>query len=219
MKAVRILLADDHTIVRAGIRSLLESPGKYEVVAEASNGHEALELARALRPDIVLMDIAMPGVNGLEATATLTRELPDTRVIILSMHAGEDFVRQALRAGAAAYLLKESATQELDLAIAAVMAGNAYLSPTVSRQVVAGYVGNTPDGKAAAALTPRQREVLKLVAEGKSTKEIAHLLGVSGKTVETHRAQLMERLGIRDVAGLVRYAIRTGLVGNGRPGQ
>lgn len=218
MKPVRILLADDHTIVRAGIRSLLESPGKYEVVAEASNGREVLDLATAHRPDIVLMDIAMPGLNGLEATAWLGRELPEIRVIILSMHAGEDFVRQALHAGAAAYLLKESATQELDLAIDAVMAGKAYLSPTVSKQVVAEYVKGAPD-KTPDPLTPRQREVLKLIAEGKSTKEIAHLLGLSGKTVESHRAQLMERLGIRDVAGLVRYAIRSGLIGSGRLNQ
>lgn len=209
---IRVLLADDHALVRAGIRSLLGAMAEVEVVGEASSGEEALELAQRQHPDVVLMDIAMRGITGLEAAAAMRERLPSVRVVILSMHSGEEYVLQALRAGAAGYLLKDAATGELELALRSVMRGESWLSPAVSRQVVEGYVQRTGGETAPEVLTARQREVLRLVAGGKSTKEIAFLLNLSVKTVETHRAQIMDRLGIRDVAGLVRYALRTGLV-------
>ena len=209
---IRVLLADDHALVRAGIRSLLNAMNEVEVVAEASSGEEAIELAASSRPDVVLMDIAMKGITGLEAAARMRGRNPEVRVVILSMHSGEEYVLQALRAGAAGYLLKDAATGELELALRSVMRGESWLSPAVSRQVVEGYVQRAGGEQAPEVLTARQREVLRLVAGGKSTKEIAFLLNLSVKTVETHRAQIMERLGIRDVAGLVRYALRTGLV-------
>ena len=209
--SIRVLLADDHTLVRAGIRALLAAMPTVEVVGEAADGAEALQLALHLQPDIVLMDIAMKGLNGLQATARLREQLPNARVIILSMHATGDYLQQALRAGAAGYILKDAATLELQLALAAVARGDTYLSPSVSAQIVEGFLQHD---KAAGevALTPRQSEILHLIAAGLSTKEIAFRLKLSGKTVDTHRAQLMDRLGIRDVAGLVRYAIRTGLI-------
>jgi DNA-binding NarL/FixJ family response regulator len=209
---IRVLLADDHALVRAGIRSLLGAMAEVTVVAEASSGEEAIELAAREQPDVVLMDIAMKGMTGLEAAATMRERLPSVRVVILSMHSGEEYVLQALRAGAAGYLLKDAATGELELALRSVMRGESWLSPAVSRQVVEGYVQRTGGDAAPEVLTARQREVLRLVAGGKSTKEIAFFLNLSVKTVETHRAQIMDRLGIRDVAGLVRYALRTGLV-------
>jgi DNA-binding NarL/FixJ family response regulator len=210
---VRVLLADDHALVRAGIRSLLGTLSGVEVVAEAGDGHEALGLVETLRPDIVLMDIAMPGLNGLEATARIVRAHPGTRVIILSMHVSEEYGARALRAGAAGYLPKDADVRELELAIGAVARGDTYLSPAVSTHVVADYrrrLAEAPD--ALARLSPRQREVLQLLAEGSSTKEIAFRLKLSIKTVETHRAQIMARLDIHDLAGLVRFAVRTGLV-------
>ena len=213
MKPVRVLLADDHTLVRAGLRKLLEAMPEVEVVGEASDGLALLALAGQLRPTLVLMDIAMPGLNGLEATARLARQSPDIRVLILSMHQNEEYVRQALRHGAAGYLLKDAAPMELDLAIQAVLRGETYLSPAVSRGVVSDYVqrlrGEETPGT---QLTPRQREVLQLVAEGHSTKEIARRLDLSVKTVDTHRSQLMKLLDIHEVAGLVRYAMRVGLI-------
>ena len=212
MASLRVLLVDDHALVRAGIRSLLRDIEGVEVVGEAADGAEALAIAGRERPDAVLLDIAMKGMSGLEAAARFRELHPGVRVLILSMHASEEYVLQALRSGAAAYLIKDSATAELELALRSVMRGETYLSPAISRQVVDGYVQRVGAGAAEDPLTPRQREVLKRVAEGRSTKEIAYDLGLSVKTVETHRAQIMERLGIRDVAGLVRYAMRTGLV-------
>ena len=213
MKPVRVLLADDHTLVRAGLRKLLEAMPEVEVVGEASDGLALLALAAQLRPTLVLMDIAMPGLNGLEATARLARQSTDIRVLILSMHQNEEYVRQALRHGAAGYLLKDAAPMELDLAIRAVLRGETYLSPAVSRGVVSDYVQRLRGEEAPGAqLTPRQREVLQLVAEGHSTKEIARRLDLSVKTVDTHRSQLMKLLDIHEVAGLVRYAMRVGLI-------
>jgi DNA-binding NarL/FixJ family response regulator len=209
---IRVLLADDHSLVRAGIRSLLGAMAEVQVVGEASSGEEALELVGREQPDVVLMDIAMKGITGLEAAVRMRERHPGVRVVILSMHAGEEYVLQALRAGAAGYLLKDAATGELELALRSVMRGESWLSPAVSRQVVEGYVQRAGAEAPPDVLTARQREVLRLVAGGKSTKEIAFFLNLSVKTVETHRAQIMERLGIRDVPGLVRYALRTGLV-------
>jgi DNA-binding NarL/FixJ family response regulator len=212
---IRVVLADDHALVRAGMRSLLGTMAQVEVVGEAASGEEALVLAERERPDVVLMDIAMKGITGLEAAARMRELHPGVRVIILSMHADEEYVLQALRAGAIGYLLKDAATGELELALRSVMRGESWFSPAVSRQVVEGYVQRVGGEPAAEVLTARQREVLTLVAGGKSTKEIAYELNLSVKTVETHRAQIMERLGIRDVAGLVRYALKTGLVSDG----
>lgn len=213
MVPISILLADDHTLIRAGIRALVEKLPEVTVIAEAKDGREAVSLVREHQPDLVLMDIAMPGLNGCEATSRISREFPDVRVIILSMYANEEYVREAINAGAAGYLLKRSATAELETAIRAVAGGDAYFSPLVSDHVtnlVSGRPGLEP--VLSERLTPRQREILQLIAERNSTKEIAQLLNISVKTVETHRAQLMDRLNIHDVPGLVRFAIRTGLV-------
>ncbi len=215
MSAVRVLLADDHLLVRAGIRSLVEKIEGTSVVAEADNGREAVALAKAHRPDLVIMDITMKELNGVEAMAQILAESPAARVLILSMHSTEEFVRRAMKAGAHGYLVKDSAPLELPLAIKAVMRGEIYLSPRVSRHVVSGLMpgaGGERRESSIETLTARQREILQLVAEGNSTKEIAFAIGVSIKTVETHRADLMERLAIRDVAGLVVYAIRNGLI-------
>jgi len=216
MIPVRVLLADDHALVRAGIRALLQGLEGVTVVAETGNGAEVLELARAHRPDVVLLDISMPGLSGLDVSAQLQQELPEVRVVVLSMHANEEYVLQALRTGAVGYMLKDSATAELELALKAVMQGETYLSPPISKQVVEGYVQRVGGEQPAADLTPRQRQVLQLIAEGHSTKEIAYRLELSVKTVETHRAQLMERLQIRDIAGLVKYAIRSGLASSAK---
>ena len=184
MKPIRVLLADDHTLIRAGIRGLLQGLDGVEVIGEAGDGHEALRLAQTLHPDIVLLDIGMPGLNGLEVTARLTKLDPAMRVVILSMHISEEYVLQALRAGAAGYLLKGSAVAELELAIRAVARGDIYLSPAVSRSVVDEYVRRTRgEADPLAALTPRQREVLQLVAEGHSSKDIAQQLWLSYRTI------------------------------------
>ncbi len=214
MTPFKILLVDNHTLVRAGIRALLEQIPNVLVVGEAGDGREALKLVEQYRPHLVLMDITMPVMNGLEATVRLVKDFPGTRVVMLSVHTDEEYVLQALRAGAVGYLLKDAGRAELEIAVAAVARGETYLSPAVSRHVVGDYVRRTGSGLEGRleTLTPRQREILQLIAEGKSTKEIASILDVSVKTVETHRAQLMERLDIHDVAGLVRYAIRTGIV-------
>jgi DNA-binding NarL/FixJ family response regulator len=217
MKAIRVLLADDHTLVRAGIRGLVESLPGFEVVGEAGDGHEALRFAETMRPDIVLLDIGMPGLNGLETAARLAKLDATIRVVILSMHISEEYVLQALRSGAAGYLLKGSAVAELEVALRAVARGETYLSPAVSKRVVDDYVSRTsaaPDPLG--ALTPRQREVLQLVAEGHTSKEIAGRLGVSYRTVEAHRNQMMKRLDLHDVTGLVRFAVRVGLVAGER---
>ena len=213
MNTVRVLLADDHTLVRAGLRKLLESIPEMQVVGECGDGLQLLALAETLQPDLVLMDIAMPGLNGLEATARVVRQWPAIRVLILSMHQNEEYVRQALRHGAVAYLLKDAAPLELDMAIKAVLAGGTYLSPAVSKGVLSDYVQRLRgDDTGSDTLTPRQREVLQLIAEGHSSKEVARRLELSVKTVDTHRSQLMKQLDIHEVTGLVRYAMRAGLV-------
>ena len=213
MNTILIVIADDHSLVRAGIRTFLERIPNIEVVAEASDGREAVELVAKRQPDIVLMDIAMPGLNGLEATSQIVKTWPGVRVIILSMHASEEYVWQALRAGARGYLLKGASLAELELALSSVVRGELYLSPPLSQQAIMEYVQRTGKQRARAeTLTARQREILSLIAEGKPTKRVALELNISVKTVESHRAQIMERLNIHDVAGLVRYAIKTGLV-------
>ena len=210
---MRILLADDHALVRAGIRSLLEKIPGVEVAGEASNGREAIELIRTELPDLVLMDIAMKELGGLEALPRITKNFPSVKVIILSAHANEEYVIRALRSGAAGYMLKDAATLELELAINSVAQGKTYLSPSISRTVIDSYLERVGSlSSPIEQLTARQREILQLIAEGKNTKEIAGTLEISVKTVEAHRLQLMARLNIHDVPGLVRYAVRSGLV-------
>jgi len=208
---LRVLLADDHVLVRAGIHSLLNQLEGIDVVGEASNGREALELVEMHRPGIVLMDIDMPELNGLEATARIVSRFPSVRVIILSVHGTEEHVLQALRAGAAGYLLKNISPAELDQAIRSVNEGNNHITDSVAKHVVARLVEGAKVGSPD-RLTLRQREVLQLVAEGNTSKEIATKLGISAKTAESHRAEIMQTLGIHDTAGLVRYAIRLGIV-------
>jgi DNA-binding NarL/FixJ family response regulator len=213
METIRVILADDHAVVRVGVRSLLEEMPEIKVVAEAADGNAALGLVDALRPDVLVTDIAMPGMTGLELAELVTREYPETRVLVLSMHKEKAFATKALSCGASGYLLKEAATGELGTAVLAVARGEGYLSPAVSAHLVADYARLArAEVSQTDPLSPRQREVLRLVAAGLATKAIARQLGISVKTAETHRAQLMERLGIHDVAGLVRYAIRTGMI-------
>jgi DNA-binding NarL/FixJ family response regulator len=213
-KAIRVLLADDHALFRAGIRALVQSFAGIEIVAEASDGREALELCKAHHPDVVLMDIVMPQLNGMDATARLAAIAPATRTIILSMNATEEYILQSLRCGAAGYLLKNISASDLEQAIRAVAGGQTYLSPAISTHVIAAYlkrVGGEPIDTFE-RLTFRQREVLQLIAEGNTTKEIARKLTLSAKTVEMHRTQLMRALDIHDLASLVRYAIRMRLI-------
>ncbi len=213
MNPIRVMIVDDHALVRSGLRALLRSAADIDVIAEAGNGREAVAIAAKLHPDVVLMDISMPELNGLEATAQLLEASAASRVVMLSMHSTEEHVLRALRAGACGYLLKNGTGDELELAVRAAAKGESYMSPPVSRQVIDSYLRRT-DGLDSAydRLTARQREILQLLAEGRRTKQIAHELQLSVKTVETHRAQLMDRLGLDDLASLVRYALRKGLV-------
>jgi len=211
--SIRIVLADDHQLVRDGIRSLLEKMPGVEVVGEASNGREAIELVRSKSPSLVLMDIAMPVLDGIETLSRITKRFPRIKVVILSAYGTEDYVSRAFRSGASGYMLKYAATVELEMVIRVVTQGKTYLSPSISRIIVNNYLGRSEGGLSPLEqLTGRQREILHMIAEGKNTKEIASVLEVSVKTVESHRLQLMARLDIHDVAGLVRYAIRNGLV-------
>jgi DNA-binding NarL/FixJ family response regulator len=213
MNATRVLLVDDHTLVRSGIRTLLDNLPGVEVVGEASNGREALEIVRSKLPNLVLMDIAMADLNGLETLPRIVKDFPNVKVVMLSAHANEEYVIRALRSGASGYMLKDAATIELELVIKSVAQGEIYLSPSISRTVIDGYVeGGSGESSPLAQLTTRQREILQMIAEGKNTRKIASTLQISVKTVEAHRLQLMARLDIHDVPGLVRYAVRNGLV-------
>jgi DNA-binding NarL/FixJ family response regulator len=213
MKPIRILLVDDHELVRAGLRALLEKISEVEIVGEAGNGREALRLIETLNPDLALMDIMMPELNGLDATARATSKFPHTRIIILSMNVTQEVVLQTLQAGAGGYLLKNISPAELEMAIRAVMRGEMFLSSAISQQVVEACLKRAASPtQTRETLTPRQRETLQLIAEGNSTKQIAYKLGISVKTAESHRTDLMEATDIHDIAGLTRYAIRMGLV-------
>jgi DNA-binding NarL/FixJ family response regulator len=213
MPRIRVLLADDHTLFRAGIRALLQTLDHIEVVAEAGDGGEALRLIAAHHPDVILMDIMMPNLNGLDAAARIARAFPRTRVIMLSMNADEDSVLKTLRAGAVGYLVKTADPAELELAIRAAVRGEKFLSSEVSEHVVAACLKRLDKEQTSLErLTPRQREVLQLVAEGHTTKDIAKRLEISPKTAEAYRGELMKALDIHDIASLTRYAIRTGLV-------
>ena len=213
MSDLRMMIVEDHALVRAGMRALLQKIGGIDVVADVGNGWEAVKAVQTDAPDLVLMDIAMPGLNGLDATARIVRESPNTRVILLSMYANEEYLRQALQVGASGYLLKGADLAELELAIRTVGRGETYLTPAVAKYAVEAYRNKSGEPSSPLArLSGRQREILQLIAEGCTTKDIAQRLNLSVKTVETHRAQLMERLEIHDVPGLVRLAIRVGLV-------
>ncbi|HWX41589.1 MAG TPA: response regulator transcription factor [Blastocatellia bacterium] len=212
MEPIQVLIAENLTIVRAGIRALLDRNSDVRVVGEASDGREAIQLVEKLQPDVVLMSIALPAINGMEAMARIAREFPKVRVVIVSSHTGEDYVWEALRSGARGYVSKAAAPQELELAIRAVVGGKTYVSPSIVERLTNYEQVLHGERSLLHKLTPRQREVLQLIAEGRSTKAIADQLSISVKTVETHRSQLMDRLGIHDVAGLVRYAIRAGLI-------
>jgi two-component system, NarL family, response regulator NreC len=208
------LIADDHRIMREGLRSLLEKSGRFECIAEADDGYQAVKLAKELHPDIVIMDIAMPNLNGIEATRQIKTELPEIEVIVLSMHATRNYVAQVLQAGASAYLLKDSAFEELSTALLAISRGGMYLSPAIAKTAaIASLKGGSSSGGGGLTenLTKRELQVLQLIAEGRSTKDIAARLSLSVKTVETHRKQIMDKLEIRSVAGLTKYCIREGL--------
>jgi len=222
MKMITVLLADDHTLVRAGFAGILRDIPGVEVVAEAGDGRRALQLIREHQPDIVLMDIGMPGLNGLEATACVAKDYPDVCVIILSMHTAEEYVLQALHVGARGYLVKDADPDELKLAVQSVAEGKTYLSPAISRPVIEAYLNRTQQGSGQVdalspfqVLTPRQRQVLQLIAEGHTSQDVARILNISSKTVEKHRYDIMDRLDIHDLARLVRYAVRVGLVNPG----
>jgi len=213
LKPIRVLLADDHALFRAGIRALLEKVPGVEIVGEAADGREVLKAIQIQSPDAILMDIMMPELNGLETTKRVKAQFPHVRVIMLSMNAAEEYVLQAMSAGATGYLLKNVSPAELELALEAVRHGETFLCSAISKRVVDAYVKRVGGKRSALEpLTPRQREVLQLVAEGNSTKEIARKLSLSVKTIEMHRTQLMAALDIHDVPGLVRYAIRMGLI-------
>ncbi|MCK7594412.1 response regulator [Pseudomarimonas salicorniae] len=206
---VRVVLADDHVLVRSGLRALVEQVPGYEVVGEAGDGEALLEAVEAHHPDLAIVDIQMPHLGGIDALDRIKRGDSPPKVLILSMHSADDYVLRAMRSGADGYLLKDAAASELGRALAALQRGERYLSPKVSETLA--NVSHRLD-EAPPSLSPRQREVLRLIARGRATKEIAFELGLSPKTVESHRAQIMERLGIRDIAGLVRYALRNGLI-------
>lgn len=209
----RVILADDHTIMREGLRSILEKELSVEVIAQAEDGRTAVELAKQLMPDLVIMDVSMPDMNGIEATRRIKESIPSVRIIALSMHADKRYVAEMFTAGASGYLLKHSAMDELHHAIVAVMANKKYISPDIAGVVVDDYVRNLSSEKKTEidTLTAKEREVLQLVAEGHSTKEIAALLFVSVPTIETHRQHVMEKLHLYNVAELTKYAIRRGL--------
>jgi DNA-binding NarL/FixJ family response regulator len=209
---IRTLIADDHALVRAGIRALVEKIGGVTVVAEAGKGSEALQLITELRPDLVLLDITMPDGSGFDVLQHVSKTFPETRVIVLTVHEAGEYAIRALREGAAGFLPKSAASTELEQAIQTVLKGETYISPETSRKTLLEYGKGVTKRDQLETLSPRQREVLRLIAEGRTTKQIAQMLTISVKTVETHRAQLMERLDIHDVAGLVRYAIIVGLI-------
>jgi DNA-binding NarL/FixJ family response regulator len=212
---LRILLGDDHTIVRQGLSKILEGHAGWEIIAEAGNGRDAVRHALALRPDVAILDIGMPQLNGIEATRQIVRRLPDVHVLILSMHADEAYITRALQAGAKGYLLKDSADTDLIRAVTAVAAGKSFFSPAVAKVMLDDYVRQLASKGIADrfdSLSEREREIFQLVAEGHSNKEIADLLSVSPATVETHRAHILQKLDVHNTAELVLYAVRRGVI-------
>jgi DNA-binding NarL/FixJ family response regulator len=216
VKRITVLLADDHTVVREGLRTLLEAEGDIEVVGEAATGREAVELARKLHPTVVVMDIAMPLLNGLEATRQIRKALPETRILILSAHSDDAYVDQVMELGAAGYLIKQTSARVLSQAVREVQQGKTFLCPAIARGVRRAH-GHSPDPRGrvrrqSPSLSSRETEVLQLIAEGKANKQVAAVLGISVKTVEKHRQRLMEKLNIHDTAGLTRYALAAGVI-------
>jgi two-component system, NarL family, response regulator NreC len=215
LKPIRIVLADDHIVIRAGLRLVLEQQAGFTVVGEAGDGREAAALAEKLKPDVMVMDIGMPNLNGIEASVQVHQQLPEIAIVILSMHSDEGYILRALRAGARAYLLKDSAEADLVRAVHAVVGGKSYFSPAVSKVLLEDYMRKlqrTGAEDSFELLSPREREILQLVAEGKSNKEIADLLHLSVYTVETHRASIMKKLNLRGVPELILYAVRKGII-------
>ena len=214
MKKIRVLLAEDHTIVRQGIAALLGTESDMEVVGEASDGFEAIELAKTLVPDVVVMDIGMRSLNGLEATREIKKLLPSVKILVLTMHDNEEWIFQILKAGASGYLIKDSAMTDLTTALRAVYQGESYLSPCISKMVIEEYIRKAELGEKKGVedlLSAREREILQLIAEGNSIPQISDLLCISKKTVEAHKTHIMEKLNIHDKVGLIKYAIRSGL--------
>jgi two-component system response regulator NreC len=214
MKKIRVLLAEDHTIVRQGIAALLGTESDMEVVGEASNGLEAIELAKKLSPEVILMDIGMRQLNGLEATREIKRLFPSMKILVLTMHDNEEWIFQILKAGASGYLIKDSAMTDLTSALRAVYQGDSYLSPSISKMVIEEYIRKAESGEKKGVedlLSGREREILQMIAEGNSVPQISNLLCISKKTVEAHKTHIMEKLNIHDKVGLIKYAIRTGL--------
>lgn len=216
MEKIRVILADDHTVVRQGLRALLVAEGDIDIVGEAENGRQAVQIARKLVPDVAVIDIAMPQLNGLEATRQITRTVPSTKVLILSSYSDDEYVQQLTEAGAAGYLIKQTAANELLKAIREAHKGNAYFSPSIAKrlrdQCREAFVSGQPPRRRTDQLTAREAEVLQLIAEGRANKQIASELSISIKTVEKHRQQVMNKLGIHDVAGLTRHAIAKGII-------
>jgi two-component system response regulator NreC len=213
MGTIRVLLADDHTVVRQGLRRILETDPSMEIVAEVGDGRAAVEAAGRQRPSVAVVDISLPSLNGIEVTRQLAKATPETKVLILSMHADEAYIQQSLKAGAKGYLLKDADDQDLLKAITALHGGGSYFSPVVSKVVLRGYLHESVESAdELAGLSDREREVLQLIAEGKSNKDIAQLLDVAPSTVETHRKHLMEKLHLHNTAAIVRFALRHGLI-------
>ena len=215
MKKLGVLLADDHTLIRAGLRMVVEAQPDLSVIAEADNGREAVAMAQALKPDVVVMDIGMPSLNGIEAARQIRGSLPDTQIVMLSMHSDEGYVLRSLKAGAKAYLLKDSAEADLARAIRAAAAGKSFFSPAVGKVLLEDYMRKlerTGAEDSYELLSPREREILQLVAEGNSSKEIANLLNLSAYTVETHRARVMQKVNLRGIPELTLYAVRKGII-------
>jgi len=215
LKKIKLVLAEDHTIVRQGLRSLLDHAGEFEIIGEAENGRQAVSLVEKLRPDVVLMDVSMSVLNGIEATRQIKKSYPEIKVLVLTMHDNEEYIFQILHAGASGYLLKKAAHKDLFDGIRAVSNGDSFLSPSISKKLVEDYVKRTrseADLDEIHRLTPREREVLQLIAEGQSNRDIAEELYLSVKTVETHKAHLMEKLDLHNTADLTKYAIRRGII-------
>jgi two-component system response regulator NreC len=215
MSQIKILLADDHSVMRTGLRLVLERQEDFQVVGEASDGREAVALAQQHKPDVIVMDVTMPNLNGIEAARQISGAVPQASIVMLSMHSDEAYVLRALKAGARGYLLKESAESDLIAAVRTVHAGKAFFSPAVSRMLVEDYVRELKDREIEDSyelLTTREREILQLVAEGKSNKDVANLLNLSLYTVETHRGNLMEKLNLHTVPELILYAVRKGVI-------
>ena len=215
MEKIRVFLVDDHTVVRQGLRRILESDEEIEIVGEAGDGRTAIDLVQKLRPHVVVMDVAMPELNGIEATRQILKRVEGAKVLVLSMHGDDVYVRQALKAGARGYLLKDSEDLDLIKAVKAIRGGGSFFSPPVSKVVLSGYLGDKIEGDvedSVARLTDREREVLQLIAEGKTNKEVAHALSVSINTVETHRKHIMEKLDLHNTAEIVRFAVRKKIV-------